>query len=120
MKPPSIFLLIIILMIFLIIKTWGFQFPGLGLRTLDIGLLKKYNHDPLVSDFEVAMGDEQRYIVEAIKKYRIKGSKRSKKAYEFLVKFEGYEDPEWQTYRHLTHIDVFKNYCRDKQLSLFY
>ena len=66
------------------------------------------------------MGDEQRYIVEAIKKYRIKGSKRSKKAYEFLVKFEGYEDPEWQTYRHLTHIDVFKNYCRDKQLSLFY
>ena len=59
------------------------------LRTLDIGLLKKYNHDPLVSDFEVAMGDEQRYIVEAIKKYRIRGSKRSKKASERDKRPEG-------------------------------
>ena len=46
-------------------------------RTLDVGLLKKYNHDPLMSDFEVAMGDEQRYVVEAIMKHRITGNKKT-------------------------------------------
>ena len=87
-------------------------------RTLDVGLLKKYNHDPLMSDFEVAMGDEQRYVVEAIVKHRITGNKKTKKGYEFLVKFEGYP-PEWQTYHNLTDIVVFQEYCRDKRLHLF-
>ena len=67
-------------------------------RTLSVDRLKKFKSDPSIPDGEVALADDNIYIVEAVERHRLrsKGKKRQTKSnYEFLVKFEGFDVSEW-------------------------
>ena len=85
--------------------------------------MKKFKSDPSIPDGEVALADDNIYIVEAVERHRLrsKGKKRQTKSnYEFLVKFEGFDVSEWQAYtKSLELTTAFQDYVKTKRIAIF-
>ena len=92
-------------------------------RTLSVDRLKPYRTDPLTPDTAVALTDDDMFIVEEIVRHKLVGRKKKKQAkkdYHFLVKFQGYEEPEWQMYNtSLARTTPFQDYVTQKSIETF-
>ncbi len=85
--------------------------------------LRPYHHDPIYTDPTlVAITDKDAFIIESIigHKPKIKNSefvKLPKSRLSFLVKYQGYEEPEWNTWTNLrTNIHLHR-YLRHQGLA---
>jgi transposase InsO family protein len=83
-----------------------------------VSRLMPYRSDDTLTPLEVAMMDNDMYIAEKIVKHR--GPIKKKTDMEFLVKWQNYPASEnnWEPYRNVKHLQVFKDYCRTRLSAL--
>ena len=82
--------------------------------------LRIWDHDENdVTPDEVVHMDQQAFIVEAVLDHRFNGHKTAANL-QLLIKWLGYEDPEWQTYETSTRkLGLVHDYLRQHRLARF-
>jgi hypothetical protein len=83
-----------------------------------IQLLKPFIYDERITDpLEVAIQDDDGYIVDEILEHRHK--KGNKGAYEYRVRWLGYQDTSWEPITMLRKLEKFHDYARKHRLTRF-
>ena len=83
-----------------------------------IQLLKPFIYDERITDpLEVAIQDDDGYIVDEILEHRHK--KGNEGAYEYRVRWLGYQDTSWEPITMLRKLEKFHDYARKHRLTRF-
>jgi hypothetical protein len=92
-------------------------------RKASVHRLRPFNHDPIYTDPQVvALTDKDAYTIEAIMEHKPKVTNQkfirlNKSAMKFLVKYVGYDTPEWNTWTNLRTNVHLHNYLRQHGLQ---
>eukprot|EP00035_Acanthoeca_spectabilis_P019224 m.417294 g.417294 ORF g.417294 m.417294 type:complete len:556 (-) comp16833_c0_seq13:1162-2829(-) len=87
-------------------------------REVHTDRLKPYKPDPVDSAAEIAILDQQLWLVEKIIDH--KGSPRTPSKMMFLVRWQDFDarDDTWEAYTDLSDLAALEDYCKSKNLKL--